>query len=278
MTDLLFVGAASLVVLQMLTIGGLLALRVRQSRAEEALRTSEATLRSRCERTRRLAGRLINSREAVRAQIARDLNDGVCQELAGLAVAVCEIKSRRGDIQSDHAQAALTTIQRRTLGVVDSVRRLSHDLHPSTLQHIGLAAALQALCIEIEQRHDIQVGFTTSGDFRRINPATALSLFRIVQEALNNAAVHGNARRVTVSIARGDDSVELTVIDDGRGFDVDIGLRAPRGLGLASMEERAHLLGGAIHVFSRPGRGTTIRFRAPANPSVEAQEEIGDSV
>lgn len=278
MTDLLVVGGASLVVLQSLTIGCLVVLLRRQRRSWEVLLAGEASLRTRVERTRQLAGRLINSREAVRARIARDLNDDVCQELAGLAVAVSEIKSRQGDIQNDCTQTALRMLQRRTLGVVDAVRRLSHDLHPSTLQHVGLAAALEALSIETEQRYDIQVGFTTDGDCQHVNPAAALSLFRIAQEALRNAAVHGHARRVTVSIAKSDDDIELTIIDDGKGFDLDAATRAGSGLGLVSMQERAHLLSGELKVFSQPQQGTTIRARVPSNPRVEAEEAVGESV
>jgi len=110
----------------------------------------------------------------------------------------------------------------------------------------------------------VQVSFATEGDLEQIHPDVALSLFRIAQEALRNAAVHGDARRLAVDVARApaDGRITLTVADDGCGFDLE-GVRGHGwGLGLLTMEERARLICGTLSINTSPGAGTTIRVRA----------------
>ena len=262
------VGTVIVVLGQLLLIAGLLTHRARRRRAEEAVRRSEATLRTSYERNRHLAGRLINAQETARAQIARDLHDDVCQELVGLSLAVNRLQRSSGRLQDTRAQQALSGLNERTLAVVDGVRRLSHDLHPAGLQLVGLAGALESHCIEVERRHDVQVGFRREGDLEHVHPDVAMCVFRIVQEALRNGAVHGGARRLAVSLVRSQDDIELTVSDDGCGFDLEAVRGAGSGLGLVSMEERAHMVGGEVHVATRPQHGTTVCVRVPAGASI----------
>ena len=231
--------------------------------AEENLRRAYAELRMSYERIRQLAGRLISAEEATRADISRDLHDDVCQELVCISLAASSLKRSSGDIQDAHAQLALSELQQRAVVLVEGIRGLSHNLHPSVLRLVGLASALEAHCIEVEKRHDVLVGFKTGGDLEHIQSDVALCLFRIVQEALRNGAVYGEARRLEVSIARSADHIELTVTDDGRGFDLEAVRRDGSGLGLVSMEERAHVVGGDLQIITRPGQGTTIRVRIP---------------
>jgi signal transduction histidine kinase len=266
------VAAISIVTLQTLLIAHLLAQHARRRRAEAAGRASEDSLRASYERTRQLAGHLITAQETTRRRIALDLHDDVCQELAGLSVAVGQMRHRSGRLQDDGTQNLLILLQRRTQDLVDSVRRLSHDLHPSTLTHVGLAAALESHCIEIEQRFDVQVSFSTDSDLRHVPEDAALCLFRISQEAMRNAATHGEARRIRVWLVAKNNSVDLTVADDGVGFDVDAIRRRGEGLGLVSMEERAHLAGGQFAIDSNPGRGAVVRVRLPIQPGPDAAE------
>jgi len=128
---------------------------------------------------------------------------------------------------------------------------------------MGLAAALETHCIEVEQRYDVQVTCDVGTDLRELPGDTAVALFRIGQEALRNAATHGAARRVTLSIARNAGFLELVVKDDGKGFDRDTISRQAGGLGLVSMEERARLVDGDFVVVATPGQGTTIRASVP---------------
>jgi two-component system sensor histidine kinase UhpB len=174
------------------------------------------------------------------------------------------LKGSSGRIEETQTQHAIKTIQRETEQISDEIRRLSHDLHPATLRLLGLVSALKAHCREVEKRNGVEVRFTADGDVGQLEQDLVLCLFRIGQEALRNGIVHGRAARFTVSLARSDDHVELTVTDDGCGFNVETVRRTGRGLGLVSMEERARLFGGDVEIVSQPQRGTTIRFRARA--------------
>jgi PAS domain S-box-containing protein len=213
---------------------------------------------------RDLAGRLIASQEAERTRIARDLHDGVCQDVAAIGVDVSHLRKQGGEIQSAEAQEILLSVERRAADVAEALRLLSHGLHPSVLQHIGLVAALQAHCAEVERQHNVQVKFFADEDVEPASRAVALSLFRITQEALRNAARHGHARHATVSLARTARELSLTVTDDGRGFDA-AAARRNDGIGLVSIEERARQVQGQATIRSQPGNGTTITVRVPAH-------------
>jgi PAS domain S-box-containing protein len=214
------------------------------------------------ELNRDLAGRLISSQEAERARIARDLHDGICQDVAAVSVDVSHLRRTGGDIQSADVQEILLSLQRRTASVAESVRLLSHGLHPSVLDHIGLVAALQSQCAEVERQHQLQVSFFAEGEVEPASRLVALSLFRIAQEALRNTATHGHARHATMSLVRGDTDLALAVADDGEGFDL-LTVRQNGGLGLVSIEERARLTRGRVSIHSEPGSGTTVEVRVP---------------
>jgi signal transduction histidine kinase len=210
---------------------------------------------------RDLAGRLIAAQEEERAHIARDLHDGMCQELASVTVDLSYLRMRGGDIASPEVQSMLTAIQRRTAAIAESMRLLSHDLHPSGLQYLGLVSALQAHCSEAERHHKMRVGFFSSGEVEPADPQTALSLYRIAQEALQNAATHGRARHADVALVRDASLLVLTVTDNGSGFDVATARRRG-GLGLVSIEERARLSRGEATFRSRPGQ-TIVKVSVP---------------
>jgi signal transduction histidine kinase len=214
------------------------------------------------ERNRDLAGRLIASQEAERTRIGRDLHDGISQDVAGIAVEISRLRQQRGDIQSPGAQEDLGSLQRRTADVAESLRLLSHGLHPTVLQHIGLVAAVEAHCAEIERQQPVRVTLSAESAVEPASRAVALSLFRITQEALRNAVRHGHARRVTVSLANVDSDLLLTVTDDGAGFDV-LADRRNGGMGLSSIEERARLVHGHVTIRSQQGHGTSIEVRVP---------------
>jgi signal transduction histidine kinase len=261
------VGTIGVLAAQLVLITALLTQRRRRRRAEIDILTREAMIRGSYQRIRQLNARLINAQEAAWAAVARELHDDICQELVGLSMGVNELRHGSGDIQEAGAQHALSRLRITTLHMIESVRRLSHDLHPAALRLVGLAAALRTHCVEVERRHDVQVWFDASGSFGDLHPDVALCLFRIAQEALRNGALHGDARRLAVTLSRSDTHVELTIVDDGKGFDVEAVRHSSNGLGLVSMEERAHLAGGDVQVASRPGGGTTVRVRIPASAS-----------
>ena len=211
-----------------------------RKQVEQALRASNRQIQH-------LAGRLINAQEAERTRIARDLHDGVCQDIAAISVDLSHVRQNAGDIQACDVQAMLLALQCRTAGVAETLRLLSHGLHPSVLNHIGLVAALQAQCAEVERQHRVHVRFYAEGEVEPAGGQVALSLFRIAQEALRNTAIHGHARHAKLSLARDHTDLTLSVTDDGKGFD-PMAARERGGLGLVSIEERARLnRGSGLH-------------------------------
>ena len=258
------IGTIVVVIAQLVLIVGLLTQRARRRRAEETIRANEATLRASYDRIRQLAGRLINAQEAARASIARDLHDDVAQRLAYVSLAANILKKSSGRIEDAQTQQAFSELEHDTLGVLDGIRRLSHDLHPATLRLLGLAPALSSHSAELEKRHKVEVKFTAHADLGYLHPDVAICFFRIAQESLRNGLVHGEARHFVVSLTRSGTQIEMTVTDDGVGFDLEAVRRDGSGLGLVSMEERARVVGANVQIVSAPGQGTTIRVRGPA--------------
>jgi len=257
------IGTIVVVTAQLLLIAGLLRQRARRRHAEETILAREASLRTSFERSRQLAGRLINAEETARASLARDLHDDICQRLATMSMDVDALRTSAGDIRDAATQHAFDELARDTDNTLNEIRRLSHDLHPGTLRVLGLAPALRAHCSEIAKRHNVVVEFTTEGDLGGWHPDIADCLFRIAQESLRNGIAHAGAQRFSVSLAGAGDDVVLTVVDNGRGFDLEAVRRSGKGLGLVSMEERARVIGGEVEIVTRPQQGTTIRVRAP---------------
>jgi len=258
------IGTIVIVSAQLLLITGLLTHRARRRHAEDTLRAQEASLRTSYERIRLLAGRLINVQEGARASIAQDLHDDVCQRLAYVSMAIDRLTTSSDHIQSVQSQRSLADLAYETRSTFDSIRRLSHDLHPATLRVLGLGSALKTHCTEVARRHNVEVTFTSEGDLASICGDVATCFFRIAQESLRNGIVHGEASRLAVSLARSGGDLVMTVTDNGRGFDIDEVRRQGSALGLVSMEERARVVGAEVQIMTGIRLGTTIRVRGPA--------------
>jgi signal transduction histidine kinase len=253
--------AIALLAVQLVLVVGLLIQRRRRHAVEAKLQQGAVEAQLAWRRNQELAGRLLTAHEAERSRIARDLHDGVCQEVASVTV---DLSYLRRNIDDAEAQAALLAIQRRTSNVAETLRLISHHLHPSLLNYIGLVAALQGHCSEAERRHGMVVKLNAQPDAEPSDKKTSLALFRIAEEALRNAAVHGSARHVTISLERaerGGSVLVMTVVDDGKGFDVAAARRGA-GLGLLSIEEHARLVRGQALVRSQPGR-TVVEVLVP---------------
>jgi len=257
-------GAIVVVIAQLALITGLLTQRERRRRAERIVRARETSLRTSYDRIRLLAGRLINAQEAARASVAQDLHDDICQRLAMVSTAIDRLGSSSGRIQGADTQRAFAALARDTRGTFESVRRLSHDLHPATLRVLGLVPAIKTHCTEVAKRHNVQVTFTSEGDLQHVPDDIAVCFFRIAQESLRNGVVHRAAHRFTVLLTRSGDDIEMTVTDDGKGFSPDVASRDTSGAGVITMEERARAIGGTLYIASSAA-GTTIRLRAPLN-------------
>ncbi len=242
------VGAIVIVGLQTALIAGLVIQRARRRRMEIA--------------NRDLAGRLIDAQETERTRIARDLHDDMSQQLAGLSIMLSGLKRRVGKPGGEaDAEQTVATLQERTSALAQSIRNLSHQLHPSVLEHAGLVATLRRHCAEVEQQHGVTVTFSAGDGLDSFTRSVSLCLFRVAQEALANAVRHAQARTIAVRLNATNDDIELDIADDGVGFTP--GRTKSDGLGLRSIDERVRLTGGQVVVASRPGEGTKIEVRIP---------------
>jgi PAS domain S-box-containing protein len=236
-----------------------------RKRAEEALRASETALRESTARARDLAGRLLTAQEAERSRIARDLHDGLCQQLAAVAIGLSGLE--RALAHSPGLIADVGQLEEWTIEVADGIRQLSHDLHPGVLRHAGLGVALQSAGAELERQQGVTVNCDVPTDLDDLPPDVMHCVYRIAQEAFRNVATHADAQRVSVRLTRRNNELELIIRDDGRGFELDQTWR-PQGLGLLSMDERARLVGGTLQLASLPGHGTTVQVRVPLSPAL----------
>ena len=208
----------------------------------------------------KLSGRLINAQEEERSRIARDLHDDMNQRLGLLAFGLSQLS---GKLPAGEAKRETQELWQQTSGLSQDVHRLSHELHPATLEQLGLVAAARALCAEFSKKQGVAVYFTEHDVPPHLPEHVPLCLYRILQESLQNIAKHSEASVVKVELDRGLDGVQLRVEDDGIGFDPEN--HGQGGLGLLSMRERLRLVGGSIRIDSAPSQGTKVNVWAPIN-------------
>ena len=204
--------------------------------------------------------RLLEAQEAERARIARELHDDIGQRLALLSMALQQLQQSADPASELHRSIA--ALSRQTLDIATDVQALSHELHSSKLQLLGVVPAIRDFCSEVSARHKVDVDFTHQDVPGTVRPDIALCLFRVLQEALQNAVRHSGAARFAVSLEGTPTVLTLTVRDGGRGFNPE-SVPQDRGLGLTSMRERLKLVAGELVIDSKPGSGTTIVARVP---------------
>jgi len=228
--------------------------------ANAALRVEEA---SRLE----LAGRLTAALERERSRIARELHDDIGQELAILRIQFLRAGQPVSGMPGKR-HATVSQLCDRLRDVAGKVSRLSHQLHSSELEYLGLAVAVKSHCREFSEKYKITVDCSCTDIPEKLNPLLALALLRVVQEALYNVAKHSKAKSVKVVLQGSNREISLLVFDDGQGFDQDQARLAP-GLGLISMRERIHLARGVFNISSKPGKGTQITATVPFDGAPE---------
>jgi len=251
------VGALTVLLVQAALIAGLLIQKTRRHDAEQRAQQGQIALQKSYERVRDLGVRLLNAQESERSRIARELHDDISQQLAVLNIDLQQLRqTARGPGEALSAEA-VTLVQ----DITASVRDLSHRLHPVRLGLLGLVGALDGLRREMAQP-GVSITFTHENIPPTLPSDLTLCLFRIAQEALQNACKHSRARNVSVDLRVLPEGIALTIVDDGVGFDVDA--EWGRGLGLISAQERIEGIGGTLEVVSSPGAGTRLEVRAPA--------------
>jgi signal transduction histidine kinase len=222
----------------------------------ERLQQSQDSLRATQERYRSLSRRLLEQQEHERSALARELHDQLGQSLVALSLNLDAIKGELSPASRARVPESLRVIEQ----MIEQVRTLAFELRPPTLDQFGLVEALRTLVARHGERTRVRAGFTAMPTGVRAPAEIETAAFRIAQEALSNVARHARARHVEVTLMAQDAGLDVTVRDDGVGFDVE---RKRAGLGLVGMGERAEFAGGRLDIQSAPGAGTTVRARFP---------------
>ncbi|HEV2400017.1 MAG TPA: PAS domain S-box protein [Candidatus Sulfotelmatobacter sp.] len=221
----------------------------------------DITERKKAEESLSTIGRkLIEAHEQERTWIARELHDDVNQQLALLAV---ELDQWRLEDRADaNDSERFAHVQRRITEISKDVQALSHRLHSSKLEYLGLVTAAKSFCEELSEKAKVKIQFSHSGIRSVIPQEVSLCLFRVLQEALQNSVKYSGVRKFAVTLRGSPKQIELLVSDDGKGFDKE-GALSQHGLGLISMRERVQMVNGVLDIVARPGSGTTICARVP---------------
>jgi PAS domain S-box-containing protein len=209
----------------------------------------------------RMGRRLIEAHEQERTWIARELHDDVLQRMALLMVDI-EVWGQQLPDSAGHFRERMRHGFQRLSDIVDDIQALSHRLHSSKLEYLGIVAAARSYCQELTEQQKVKVSFSYTNIPGVVPEEISLCFFRVLQEALQNAVKYSGVRQFAVELQATENEIELTVSDLGVGFDPHAAFTG-RGLGLISMRERVYLAGGRISIESEPGMGTTIRACVP---------------
>jgi len=230
------------------------------------------------------AADVVRGQEDERRRIAQELHDGPLQTLVHVCRLVDAVSGSRPASTPGPASGegggppALVQLRTAAESAVAEIRRISRGLRPPLLDDLGLVAALERLCDDVEQRAGVAASLRVEGVITPLAPAVELTVFRVAQEALSNVDRHAGAASVDVRVTTACGWLQLKVTDDGQGFELRPAGTAPGGerLGLPGMAERAELVGGSLEVCSAPGEGTTVTLTVPAGaPRVQPPRSGG---
>jgi two-component system, chemotaxis family, CheB/CheR fusion protein len=235
-----------------------LLLKRESERLASQVKTTEEQLKRTEDELRSLAASLFTSHEEERRRVARELHDDISQQLAMLANDLEQLRQNAPETEVD-LRSRLDATRERAASLSDELRRISHALHPSILEDLGLPTALRSLVTEFAEREHMPSNFTHRNVPDVLPPEVAATLYRITQEALRNVGKHAGRTHVRVSLIGKNSALHLTIRDLGEGFDPN----ETRGLGLISMEERTRLVGGTFRISSALGEGTAVQVQIP---------------
>src|SRR5579872_4027433 len=215
-----------------------------------------------------MSRKLIESQEQERTRIGRELHDDINQRLAMLAVELEQLQENPSEV-SNRVQG----VRKEITEISNDVQALSHELHSSKLEYLGVVAGIKSWCKEFSERQRMEVNVENEV-FSTLPFEVGLSLFRVIQEALHNAQKHSGVKRIEVQLREDSGEIHLIIRDSGKGFDIDAALQG-RGLGLTSMRERVRLVNGTIAIESKPMGGTSIHVRVPLESKNSSQRAAG---
>ena len=230
-------------------------------RAADALRQGEEKLLKSNSQIRALAARLMTAQDSERTRIALLLHDDVSQNIAAMGIAISRLK-RKLPASSEELLAELDKLGQSTHDLTTQLRRLSHQLHPEVLEHVGLVAALKSQASEFSHEERIQAAFTADVSTEQLPLDLSVCLYRVALEALRNISRHSGAPTASITLKQDERFLTLEVADSGKGFDVEKARRGS-GIGLFSAEERVKLLQGSFEIKSSSGTGTVLIARVP---------------
>lgn len=210
-----------------------------------------------------LSGRLINAQEQERSRLARELHDDLSQSLALLSIDL-EMLGQQWPDEPELVTGRIHELSNRVTGLSSDVHRLSHELHPSKLEQLGLVSAIRGFCREIGSTHELTIEFQERDAPQFLPDDVSLCLYRITQEALQNVVKHSGSCSANVKLLAYENEIELTISDTGSGFNIE-SQSAKQSLGLTSMKERVRLVNGRFRIDSTEGHGTSVCVRIPTN-------------
>lgn len=247
-----------------------------EPQADQLARTFNMMLEAIDDANRQRATQIINAQEEERKRVARELHDETSQVLTSLLISLAVLEE---SITSEEARKRIAETRLLAHQTLRAIRNLSLDLRPSALDDLGLLPALRWYIKEYQQKFSLAVNFQASGLKERLPTEIETVVYRIVQEALTNIARHAHANTVLVHVEGDAETIQITIRDDGRGFDSERHQQTfepgqEHGWGLVGMRERASLLGGTLEITSKPGHGTTIQTSIPIQALHNFKEPI----
>lgn len=215
----------------------------------------------------RLESKVAEAIDRERQRMGRELHDGVCQTLAGIAALSAALTRMTTDDGNPCIPIRSAEITKLLHGAIEEIRRLSHGLRPGSLLRADLSDALETLATDVGRRFGIACRFRSDGPLPRLPAETEVHLLRVAQEATRNALTHGGAKEIEIFVASTGEQGRLRVRDDGIGLpDREL---SSLGIGLTTMACRARLIGGSLELRRRPGRGTEVDCVFPLTTDLE---------
>jgi PAS domain S-box-containing protein len=219
-----------------------------------------------------MSRKLLEAQEQERRRIGRELHDDINQRLALLSVEIDRMKEV-SPVAYGELRSRMDELGKRTSEISGVVQSLSHELHSSKLEYLGLVSAMKSFCREFGGKHQVEIGFISEGIPSDVPPEISLCLFRVMQEGLQNGLKHSGVRFFGVKLHGSPRDIQLIVRDSGVGFDPEM-IKDTPGLGLISMQERVRLVKGTISITSRPQSGTEINVRVPLQAGVQTEQAL----
>lgn len=240
------------------------ALELKVAERTKQLEEAKEALAGKASQLQQLLNETFNVQESERQRIAQDMHDGTNQLIIGAMLELKSARKRLGNGHLDQAEASLHTVQNILHRVESEIKMVIHDLRPPTLDALGLAPALRRYAERYESYTAIPCAVQVFGEPLRLQPRTEISLYRLAQEALQNVSMHAEADEAHMILAFSPGTLKLTIMDNGRGFDLhEVETNNVGNLGLLGMRERAQSLGGHLTIDTAPGQGTIVELVVP---------------